>query len=115
MAAAEVTDIRLPADEFEVLLGDLGRLRGKVDVEAIHEIERRTGMSFMALGRYAGEGLLGFSVASTMIEVMLRMVLGNATPTRSEIEAGVLKAGLANVVRSLHQPLVYVLNGTESD
>lgn len=114
MAAAEVTEIKLPANEFEVDLGSLGRLRGRIDVKGIHEIERRTGSSFMALSRMAAEGLIGFADTATMVEVTLKKVLENATPTRDEIEAGVLEAGLGNVARALHRPIVYVMNGSDA-
>ena len=111
MAAAEVTEIGLHPNEFEVELGTLGRLRGRVDVSAIHEIERRTGQTFMEIAMSAANGAVGFVAVCVMCEVMLRRVLGAATPTKDEIESGVFEAGVANVARSLHRPLLRVLNG----
>lgn len=108
MSAAVSVD--MAPGEFEVGLGSLGTLRGRVDPATILEVEKRLG-SFMALGHDAASKRLGFGAAVTLIEVLCRPVMGQGMPTRSEIELGVLEAGLSNVVADLARPFVYALTG----
>ena len=111
MSVAEVVTTGLAPNEFEVSLGSLGVLRGRVDPRSIMEAEKRLG-SFMGLAKAAIDNQIGFAQIVTLIEVLVHPVMGRAAPKREEIESGVLEAGLRHVVTALYTPFAYALNGS---
>ena len=87
----------LAPGEFELQLGALGLIRGRVEPSSIIEVEKRLG-GFMGLAKAAVDSSLGFGQVVTLIEVLARPVMGLATPKRSEIEMAVLESGLVAVL-----------------
>lgn len=104
----------LAPNEFEVDLGSLGPLRGRIEPSTIYEVEKRLG-SFMHLAIQAANQALGFGAIVTFIEVTIQPVMGKGAPKRAEIEQAVLDVGMANVLSALHRPLVFVLNGPDPE
>lgn len=111
-----VSEIRseggLAPNEFEIDLGALGAVRGRVTPETVRESERRIGMGFMGFAQLVVLRTVSYGALCTVLEVMVRDFMGAATPTRDELAVAVLEVGMANVVEAMKRPVSIVLTGS---
>lgn len=108
---APTTD--LPPSEFEVDLGSLGPIRGRVTPATVRETEKRLGMGFLGFAQLVVARSASYTAICTVLEVMAHDVMGKATPTREELESAVLEVGLSHVLTAMQRPVSIVLLGPE--